>query len=583
MNPIKELYYGRSVREKILINFIIVIAITVIILSTIFIRIFIVSFEDSTNNHTYQMIKQVNNNIEYYIHNLENIIYYLSQDKEVRHFLMTSIDSTEKNNIHDLIAIYEETNNEIGGIMIVNNNDAYISNNMERASREPLALEDWYQQAYNNKMNIQLISNPIGRNIIYKNENFSADDVVSVSKAILDHNKNIIGVILIDLKLEAFKEAIASNVIGKSGFIYVVDAHGNIVYTPVNNVVYRIRPSWINKNKNSFIKTIMGIKYQIIWNESTYTNWKVIGVFSLKDILANISHIKFIVLLVAIGMLIIAIIITIYLADSLTKPIGKLKRLMNRAEEGELEIRFESKYNDEIGKLGNSFNNMIEAIKNLINLVYVEQQKKKEAELEILRAQIKPHFLYNTLDTIHWLAVEKDNEGVIKLLKALTKLFRISLSKGKDFITLKEEINHVESYLIIQMTRYEDKFDYDIVCDESILHTRIIKLILQPIVENAIYHGIKEKRGKGFIEIFIRKKNQMIEIVIEDNGAGIEQKEVIHINKILRGEIGRTNEYGLVNVNEKIKLTYGNAYGVQLSSQIGEGTKVIIYHPYIEE
>ncbi|WP_113672854.1 cache domain-containing sensor histidine kinase [Vallitalea guaymasensis] len=583
MNPIKELYYGRSVREKILINFIIVIAITVVILSTIFIRIFIVSFEDSTNNHTYQMIKQVNNNIEYYIHNMENIIYYLSQDKEVRHFLMTSIDSTEKNDIHDLIAIYEETNNEIGGIMIVNNNDAYISNNMERASREPLALEDWYQQAYNNKMNIQLISNPIGRNIIYKNENFSADDVVSVSKAILDHNKNIIGVILIDLKLEAFKEAIASNVIGKSGFIYVVDAHGNIVYTPVNNVVYRIRPSWINKNKNSFIKTIMGIKYQIIWNESTYTNWKVIGVFSLKDILANISHIKFIVLLVAIGMLIIAIIITIYLADSLTKPIGKLKRLMNRAEEGELEIRFESKYNDEIGKLGNSFNNMIEAIKNLINLVYVEQQKKKEAELEILRAQIKPHFLYNTLDTIHWLAVEKDNEGVIKLLKALTKLFRISLSKGKDFITLKEEINHVESYLIIQMTRYEDKFDYDIVCDESILHTRIIKLILQPIVENAIYHGIKEKRGKGFIEIFIRKKNQMIEIVIEDNGAGIEQKEVIHINKILRGEIGRTNEYGLVNVNEKIKLTYGNAYGVQLSSQIGEGTKVIIYHPYIEE
>lgn len=256
---------------------------------------------------------------------------------------------------------------------------------------------------------------------------------------------------------------------------------------------------------------------------------------------------------------------------------------MKIAEEGQLEVKFnrEYEYDDEIGHLGRRFNKMIEALKNLINLVNIEQQKKKEAELEILRAQIKPHFLYNTLDTIHWLIKENSNLEAGIVLKALTTLFRISLSKGKEQIEIKEELKHVESYITIQKVRYGEKFDYEINCSRDIRELKITKLILQPIVENALYHGIKEKRGKGFIKINIIKEDDVILLSVIDNGKGISESETDRLNKVLSKDIEKGNEYGLVNVNEKIKLTYGNQYGVIIESKEGEGTKVIIKHPMI--
>lgn len=226
---------------------------------------------------------------------------------------------------------------------------------------------------------------------------------------------------------------------------------------------------------------------------------------------------------------------------------------------------------------------MVREIKNLINLVQIEGKKKRKAEISILHAQIKPHFIYNTLDTIQWMAEEHDAQDIVDIVGSLTNLLRIGLSSGAEIIKISQEIKHVESYLLIQKMRYEDKLNYDINIKEEILDYSVIKLILQPLVENAIYHGIKEKRGCGNIKINGEIKNEKIYFTIEDNGIGIKEEKLIEINEMLKGKAVSSVVvgYGIFNVNEKIKLTYGEEFGLEYSSTYGKGTTVALWHPII--
>lgn len=174
---------------------------------------------------------------------------------------------------------------------------------------------------------------------------------------------------------------------------------------------------------------------------------------------------------------------------------------MRKVQNGDLNVRFDNQYHDEIGQVGNGFNNMLEEIRNLIELVYKEQQGKRESEIKILQAQIKPHFLYNTLDAIQWMAHERGATDLVEMIDALTHFFRIGLSKGKETLTVSDEIAHVRSYLIIQKIRYEEKLEYEIECEDGLDHLLVLKLTLQPLVENAIYHGIKARRGVGKVSV----------------------------------------------------------------------------------
>ena len=269
---------------------------------------------------------------------------------------------------------------------------------------------------------------------------------------------------------------------------------------------------------------------------------------------------------------------------SIVMPIQKLKRLMKKAQEGDLTVSFNTKYSDEIGELGSSFNTMVKEINNLINLVQIEEKNKRIAEMNVLQAQIKPHFMYNTLDTIRWMAEEHNEEDIVEIIEAFTNLLRISLSKGKEIISVKEELNHVQSYLTIQKIRYEDKLDYEIDFDENIFNYKLIKLILQPLVENAIYHGIKEKRGNGKILITGKIEGNLLCFTVIDNGKGIEEELLNKINRMLTNSSEKETEvgYGIFNVNERIRLTYGEEYGLTYKSINGEGTIVELRHPIIE-
>ncbi|AGF58448.1 cache domain-containing sensor histidine kinase [Clostridium saccharoperbutylacetonicum] len=587
LNKLKTYFMNRSISSKLIFYFFGVILIVTMMITILGNLSYRNSINFSQNENTNQIIKQINYNIESYVNNTENIMNYMSTDPRILKFL--SDNKLKNDNLEDeaykSIYSFVKFNPKIAGIMVVNNNGGYISDVMNKVSRQSLINEEWYLKAYNEPDKIHLFTKPTGRNIdnIFR---YSADEVFSVSKAVVDSSsKKINGVILIDVKLDVIKDIIENSKPGTAGFIYIMDSNKEIVYTPVNNVVYRIKNEWIDKiNNEIIIKNINGENYQLTKIKSEYTGWETIGVFPESESLRVIEDIKYYSAIVAVLALIIAQILVIIFTRSIVNPIKKLKKLMKKAQEGDLTVTFNAKYNDEIGELGGSFNTMVKEISNLINLVQVEEKKKRIAEMNVLQAQIKPHFMYNTLDTIRWMAEEHNEEDIIEIIEAFTNLLRISLSKGKEIISVNEELSHIKSYLTIQKIRYEDKLDYEIQVDDNMLEYKLIKLILQPLVENAIYHGIKEKRGSGRILIKGEIKENTLIFAISDNGKGMEEELLNKINYMLRNGNEKKNEigYGIFNVNERIKIIYGDEYGLQYESIYGEGTTVLLKHPIID-
>lgn len=333
------------------------------------------------------------------------------------------------------------------------------------------------------------------------------------------------------------------------------------------------------------IVTPDGKRCILIYSPIPYvTSWSLGITFPEYQLTKDTNQLLQMVLLLGILALIIGVILSAVLSASVVKPLRNLKGLMSKAEQGNLDIYYEVKSNDEIEQLGNSFNRMIKKIKDLLKMVQIEQIKKREAELKVLQAQIQPHFLYNTLDTIRWMAIEHDAFDIAKVVRALTQLFRISISNGNEVITVGEEIEHVKSYLYIQKVRYEDKLNYKVCCDENIKECKVLKLILQPLVENAIYHGIKNRQGNGEVLIKGTMEDGIIVFTVSDNGVGIEHDKLEKIRKVLNGQkaLKQDTGYGLYNVNERIRMMFGNSYKISIDSEYDAGTQVKVFHPPIK-
>lgn len=282
--------------------------------------------------------------------------------------------------------------------------------------------------------------------------------------------------------------------------------------------------------------------------------------------------------------LILTVLLSYYIPLSITHPIRKLSEVTDQVAKGDLTVRSDIKSGAEVGMLSDSLNTMIDKINELLEQVKKEQIRLRKAEFELLQAQINPHFLYNTLDTIVWLAEAGDQKKVVSMVGSLSDFFRTSLNQGKDIISVKEELQHVRSYLEIQQVRYQDILEYEIRVPKELNRYLIPKITIQPLVENALYHGIKNKRGIGKIVISGKKEEDHFSIRIEDNGIGITKERLLQVregieNKILTGH----DIYGLYNVNERIRLNFGEKYGIFIESRYGEGTVVSIVLPYMNE
>ena len=278
--------------------------------------------------------------------------------------------------------------------------------------------------------------------------------------------------------------------------------------------------------------------------------------------------------------LVLFLFLSYYIPLSITSPIRRLTQVTDKVAKGDLTVRSDVTGGVEAQVLSDSLNTMIDKINELLEQVKTEQIRLRKAEFELLQSQINPHFLYNTLDAIVWLAEAGEKKKVVSMVGSLSDFFRISLNQGQDILDVKEELQHVRSYLEIQQMRYQDILQYEICVPEELNHCQIPKITLQPLVENALYHGIKNKRGKGMIRIEGELDGEDCILLITDNGKGMTPERLEQVRKGIRNRKAReTDIYGLYNVNERIRLNFGENYGITITSTYGEGTCVTVRLP----
>ena len=270
------------------------------------------------------------------------------------------------------------------------------------------------------------------------------------------------------------------------------------------------------------------------------------------------------------------------LIRSIAKPVDRLVYATEQVALGNFDVRADVRQSEELSRLSDSFNSMTERIGELVENIRAEQVNSRNLELRLLQAQINPHFLYNTLDNIVWLAEDNRKEDVAEIVAALSRFFRTTLSGGRDIIKLSEEISHIEAYLQIQSFRYRDILRYSIRIPENCRDLEILKMTLQPIVENALYHGIKNKRGMGLISVYAEERMERLVVTVEDDGIGMKEEELVQLMRMIDGmqkPAADNSGFGISNVSERLRLNYGERAGLAVHSTYGKGTKVEIFIP----
>ncbi|OBA08315.1 histidine kinase [Paenibacillus polymyxa] len=591
--------------------------------------------ERQVENHTMQLIGKVNEALDTKMENLQNMTYLIAFNPEIGDFLKgrtladghaghTSGAAPENqgkqaqqpllnqspgskqvvSSVQEQDTLYEMKQflqgfttlyPEIAGILIVNEKGDYISNEMYARSTRSLTEEDWYTQAAQHAGIFTVLGQPSHRNVT-THVRYKDSEIVSVVRSVTDSETgHVLGVIMIDLKLRAVSQAARDVTLGKSGYVMVTDAEGRSVYMPDMPLIERIPPQWFGTGDSGmFTREAGGRELLFMFQASEFTGWRTVGVFPARESTLEVRQIQFYVVCFVFIVCLFGLTASLRLSSSIAQPIFRLMSYMRKAETGDLTVRQWSERGDEIGMLGRSFNRMLEQIRRLMSLSELRERQKRDAELRSLQEHIKPHFLYNTLDTIHWMARKNGADDVSDMVGALSKLFRLGLSKGDDFIPLHSEIEHISSYMQIQQTRYRDRLRWELNVPDELKDLFVLKLMLQPVVENAIYHGIKARRGPGTICVEAKAEDDKLLLTVRDDGAGMTAERLRELREWLERPLEamegrqkqkgvRTNgrSYGMLNVQARIRLSFGEEYGIALDSKEGGGTCVTITHPLL--
>ena len=388
-------------------------------------------------------------------------------------------------------------------------------------------------------------------------------------------------VLLVDMNFNSFQRICSQVDLGRSGYLFLINSNGEMIYHPKQQMIY----SGMNdedlhladgREDGGYVRKRDGVDYAVNVCSVDFSDWKIVSVASMSEALATGQELWMFTGIMAVFAVVFVFFISIQVAGFVASPIRRLQRLMRRVENGVLTIRAPERGAYEIRELSKSFNAMIEKICSLMDEVIEEKDRLRKSEIRALQAQINPHFLYNTLDSIVWLAETGEKEEVVTMVTSLASLLRITISRGDPFVTVKEELNHAQNYLIIQKIRYGDRFDFSIQADEDLLHCRTVRIVLQPLIENAISHGIEPMEGAGHIRICVSREGDRILMQVTDNGVGMEEEK---LRSILQADPEKASGIGVKNVNERIRLCCGEEYGLQFISRPGEGTTVRIWLP----
>jgi two-component system sensor histidine kinase YesM len=414
-------------------------------------------------------------------------------------------------------------------------------------------------------------------------------DVVSVGRAIVrPSTRDLMGVIVVEVDRAAIRELCRTVRMGETGYFAVVTPQGEFIYPPGADS-REVEPANLRRiastQEGHFVQAVGREPEFFVFNTLPVSGWKIVGRVKLRELMRGAYQIRSLTLAVMALCLLFTVVLYFFISDALTHPIRELREKMAQAESGNLEVQAERGTTDEIAGLYHSFNVMIGKIRELLQRSIEEQEQLAKSELKALQAQINPHFLYNTLDAIVWMTEANRRSEVVRMTKTLSTFFRVVLSKGEEWIRVREEFEHVESYLAIQKMRYRDILDYDIQLADGLGNCRILKLTLQPLVENAIYHGIKAKRQGGRVRVAGRRlEGERLEFEVSDDGGGMPAERLAQVRAALEQDlfqVARESGFGLRNVNQRIRLYYGRQWGVRIESGPGSGTRVTVLLPAV--
>lgn len=395
------------------------------------------------------------------------------------------------------------------------------------------------------------------------------------------------GILLIHLNYTGLKLLLDGVTLGNEGYVYLIDGNGEIIYHPRAQLI----DSGLEHENNRAVseyrdgiyqETFLGEERVITVKSVGYTGWNLIGVAPRQTVSLNSLKTQLLVVFVAAFILFLMSLVNSYISSRITTPIRKLELSVNEIEKGNLNAKVDAEGSYEIRHLGQSVQNMAKQIQVLMADIVSEHEKKRKQEFDTLQSQINPHFLYNTLDIIVWMIENEKPDQAVKVVTALARFFRISLSRGKSIITVNDELEHVRNYLMIQHMRFKNRFSYTIEAEDEVLEFASLKLMLQPLVENAIYHGMEFMDGDGEIFISAWKEGKDLYLKVSDNGLGMTEEQVSRLfSDTPHTGSSRGSGIGVKNVNERIRLYFGSEYGLSIESEPDEGTAVTIHLPAV--
>lgn len=533
----------------------------------VFFTVYLSSMEQNAITNSEQAVVQVSNTVGNYADDMKGIMdiikesYY--QSEEERDDILKTLMKVRS----DLVAIY-----------IYDENETMLSSYTGKYSLKEEYLENLsYVVRQDYRPGDIYISEPHVESLL---ENYYPW-VVSILEEIkvADGTTNRV---VFDISFSKIANYVDDVGIGQHGYCFIIGNNGEIIYHPQQQLIF----SGLKKEATGDIALHEDGSYQesnIIYTIKSLDNcdWRIVGVSYISELIASEVNSVFqtlVIMLIAIMM--IAMVSSFIMSKMISKPIQNLMKAMEEFEKDAANFAYQSVGGTtEIQALSQSFDHMVVQIQELMTKVRNEEITLRKTELKALQAQINPHFLYNTLDAIGWLCEEERCQDAVEMVNALAKLFRISISKGHELITIEKEVEHAKSYLKIENFRYKNQFEYEFLVEEECLPYYCNKITLQPIIENAIYHGLNRMVDDGHICIRIYSEQEDIVMEVADNGVGMTPEQS---HNILYKEAGDKTGIGIKNVNDRIKIYFGEKYGIQIESELDEGTCVKIRMPKIE-
>lgn len=498
-------------------------------------------------------------------------------DKEVSEIKPESYVEIDNN----LKLIYSRYNVILESVLVNHKQNGFLLYHSSYNSNPTINYEEYFSKYNGNKEGFYWSN-------IHEDQVFNGDNRVMSIFRLIDKNQSSKGIVLFNLRAEFFEQVLNKSLIGENGYLTLISPDG-IYESKTVKKKYKLDKSTLNsiqnlkKDDGKFTyENDEGEDMIVIYDTLSSNNWKIAAVIPQNEILNKVNYIKGFTILLVVLMILSAVILTNIVGKYISDPFKKMAKQMGMINKRNLDFDIEMSGPEEMKILHTGFKELIVRINTLMDQIRLEQEEKRQLEFAIMHAQINPHFLYNTMYSIKGLCDMGLNKDASQMISALASFFRIGISKGRDIISIYDEMEHIQHYLFIQEMRYGDDFSYEIEIDKEILSYNIIKLSLQPLIENAIYHGVKQKRGQGKITICGYQVRDTIHLEVADNGNGIEPQKLKDILLEIEAPYQEKKKYlgiGLQSVNERIKIHFGNDYGLKIASEPGNGTVVSITIP----